>query len=320
MSMLMNRNLLTTLSLIAVVCVMASCSKEPETESRPGKPRVALIMKSLANEFFKTMEDGARADAAKNPELYELRASGIQTEQDVSAQIKLVNDMIGQKVDAIVIAPADSKSLVPVCKKAVDAGIVVINIDNKLDADALSQNGVSIPFVGPDNRKAAKLAGDHLAAKLKAGDEVVILEGLPTAFNAQQRKAGFEDAIAGAKLQLVASQTGKWEADEARKVLGSLLPGRPNLKGVLCANDSMAVGAVAALRTAGRDGVLVAGIDNIKAVQDLIRQGRVLCTVDQHADQIAVFGIHHAIDLLAKKGAVADRDTPVDLVTADQLK
>ena len=301
---------------IGLCWLLTACGSQPTAK----KPRVALIMKSLSNEFFKTMEDGARAHAAAHTADYELRASGIGNEQDVAGQIKLVNDMIGQQVDAIVIAPADSKSLIPVCKKAIADGIIVINIDNRFDSETLAQNQTTIPFVGPDNRAGAKLAGDYLAAKLNAGDKVIIVEGLPTAYNAQQRKAGFSDAIAAKGLVLGASQTGKWETDEARKIISGLLPGHADVKAILCANDSMAVGAAAALRAVDRGDVLVVGFDNIKAVQDLIRQDRVLCTVDQHGDQIAVFGIEHALAILAKKATAGDKGTAVDLVTKATLK
>src|SRR5262245_62532858 len=99
--------------------------------------------------------------------------------------------MIAQRAAAIVIAPADSKSLVTVCKRALDAGIPVINIDNKFDASVLAEKGVKIPFVGPDNRKGARLAGEYLAQRLKAGDKVAVLEGVPNAFNGIQRRLGF---------------------------------------------------------------------------------------------------------------------------------
>jgi ribose transport system substrate-binding protein len=78
---------------------------------------------------------------------------------------------------------------------------------------------------------------------------------------------------------------------------------------------------VAALRSAGRAGkVLVVGYDNIPAVQALMKEGKVLCTVDQHADRIAVFGIEAALEILAGKATPADRETPVDLVTPESLK
>ncbi|GAG49166.1 unnamed protein product, partial [marine sediment metagenome] len=147
-------------------------------------PQVALVMKSLANEFFLTMEQGARDHQKAHADQYELIAEGIKDELDVSRQIRLVEQIIAQRVDAIVIAPADSKALVAVCKKAMDSGIVVVNIDNKLDEAVLADKGVHIPFVGPDNRKGARAVGDYLAGRLQPGDPVAIVEGVPSAYNA----------------------------------------------------------------------------------------------------------------------------------------
>src|SRR3989442_3748672 len=104
------------------------------TDRAPEKPRVALVMKSLANEFFKTMEDGARAHQQAHPADYELLTTGIKDEQDVSGQARLVEQMIAQGMSAIGIAPADSKALGSACKKAQDAGITGGNIDNRLEA------------------------------------------------------------------------------------------------------------------------------------------------------------------------------------------
>ncbi|MBI3117412.1 MAG: substrate-binding domain-containing protein, partial [Candidatus Hydrogenedentes bacterium] len=97
--------------------------------------------------------------------------------------------------------------------------------------------------------------------------------------------------------------------------VSGMITEHPELKAVLCANDSMALGAVAALRAAGKLGeVKVVGFDNISAVQDLLKQGEIIATADQHADQLAVFGIEYALDIVAGKQAPADKETPVDLV------
>jgi len=279
------------------------------------RPTVALVMKSLANEFFKTMEEGARDHHRQHEDQYHLKVVGIKNETDVAQQIEYVEQMIAQGVDAIVIAPADSKALVSVCKRAMDAGIVVVNIDNKFDAEVLADKGVKIPFVGPDNRKGAKLAGAYLAVRLQPGDKVAIIEGAPNAFNGIQRKQGFEDAMLASNIDIVSSQTGYWETDKAQPIASGLINEHPDLKAILCANDSMALGAVAALRAAGRlDNVYVVGFDNIAAVQRLLQEGKVLCTVDQHGDKLAVFGIEYALDMLAGRVAPADKETPVDLI------
>ncbi|TAL80761.1 MAG: sugar ABC transporter substrate-binding protein [Candidimonas sp.] len=289
------------------------------------KPKVALVMKSLANEFFRTMEDGAKAHQKAHAAQYTLIASGIKDETDTAAQIKLVEQMMAQKVDALVIAPADSKALVPVLKTAIDKGILVVNIDNQLDAGALKEKGIQIPFVGPDNRAGAKLVGDYLAKSLKAGDKVGIVEGVSTTFNAQQRTLGFQDAMKTVGATVVGVQSGQWEIDKGNTVASGMLREHPDLKALLCGNDSMALGAVAAVKAAGKTGkVIVVGYDNIGAIKPMLLDGRVLATADQFAAKQAVFGIETALKALAGKQHQADMPamvkTDVVLVTKDTVK
>jgi ribose transport system substrate-binding protein len=309
---------------IASVLVLAGCGGEspnPEEETPAGgameKPVIALVMKSLANEFFKTMEDGARAHHANHAGDYELIAEGIKDELDVNRQVQLVEQMAARGVDAIVLAPADSKALVAACKRASEQGVVIVNIDNKLDTEVLADQEMTIPFVGPDNRAGAKKVGDYLAKQLQPGDAVAIVEGVPSAFNAIQRKLGFEDAMKEAGVNVVTSQSASWEQAKANQVVSAMVTSHPELKGILCANDSMAQGAVSALRAADKlDSIKVIGFDNISAAQDLLKEGALVATADQHAADLAVFGIEYALKMIGDGEAPADQETPVDLVTA----
>jgi ribose transport system substrate-binding protein len=291
-------------------------------ESQPEKPRVALIMKSLANEFFSTMADGAKAHQSENADAYELVVNGIKDERDLSRQVALVEEMASSGVDAIVIAPADSKALIPALRRAKKNGIVVINIDNKLDSEMLKKEDLRIPFVGPDNRAGAKEVGDYLAGKLTKGDAVCILEGLQTSENGRQRKAGFEAAMTDAGMTIADSQSAEWEMSKANTIASSMLSEHPEIKAILAANDSMAMGAIAATKSVGRSGeVQIVGFDNIAAIQAAIRDGKVLATADQHGDQLAAYGIEAALKLLSDpEAAVEDVETPVDLITAETLK
>ncbi len=318
------RNAVVRLSVaIAGLICLSGCGQSPSVEAPgqdPDKPQIALIMKSLANEFFSTMADGAEAHQTKHADQYDLIVNGIKDESDLARQVALVEEMIARGVDAIVIAPADSKALVTVLKRAQKAGIVVVNIDNKLDDDVLQQAGVTIPFVGPDNRKGARLVGEYLAQQLNKGDCVGVLEGIRTAFNGQQRRLGFEDAMKAAEIEIVDSQSAKWEMDIGNRVTSAMISEHPEIKALLCSNDNMALGALAAVKATGREGeIQIVGFDNISAIQNLVREGIVLATVDQHADQLAVFGIEYALQLLADEAASDDKETPVDLVTAESL-
>jgi ribose transport system substrate-binding protein len=311
--MIHRRRILTVVLALGLLLV-GGCQKKKD------KPTVALVMKSLANEFFKTMEEGATAHHEQHEGEYDLKVVGIKNETDVIQQIEYVEQMIAQGVDALVIAPADSKALVPVCKRAMDAGIIVVNIDNKFDAEVLKDKGAQIPFVGPDNRKGAKLAGVCLAARLQPGDKVAIIEGAPNAFNGIQRRLGFEDAMVGSNMNIVSSQTGYWETDKALPIASAVINEHPDLKAILCANDSMALGAASAVKDAGKQGSIhIVGFDNIAAVRRLLKEGRILCTVDQHADRLALYGIEYALEMLKGNAPPADKETPVDLITAEML-
>jgi ribose transport system substrate-binding protein len=299
---------------LALLC--ASCKPEAPAAAAAGKPKVALVMKSLANEFFQTMAEGAKKHQTAHAGGYELIVNGIKNETDLAEQVGLVEQMMAQGVQALVIAPADSKALVPVLRRAQADGILVINIDNKLDVETLRESRLIAPFVGPDNRAGARAVGEVLAKKLQAGDEVAILEGVTTAFNSQQRRAGFEDAMKAAGMKVVTVQSGQWEMEKANGVAAGILAAHPNLKALLCANDNMALGAAAAVQAAGRAGqVQIVGFDNIAAVKPLLADGRILATADQHGDQLAVFGIEAALKILKDKATPADQQTPVDVVT-----
>ncbi|MFM9063087.1 MAG: substrate-binding domain-containing protein, partial [Pirellula sp.] len=216
------------------------------------KPKVALVMKSLANEFFSTMAEGAKKHQAQDAQKYELIVNGIKDERDLSRQAAIVDEMIAAKVQAIVIAPADSKALVPVLRRAKQAGVVVVNIDNKLDDEILKAEGLAVPFVGPNNLLGAKAVGEHLAKSLKAGDKVAVLEGIRTSFNGTQRRLGFEQAMKDAGIQIVDSQSANWETNQANTIAASMLNAHPDLKAILAANDSMALGALAAIKAANK--------------------------------------------------------------------
>ncbi len=281
---------------------------------------IGLIMKSLGNDFFKNMEEGAVAHAAKRGDV-ELLPLGIQNETDVEAQIALVENLITQKVDAIVIAPADSRALIPILAKANEAGIVVVNIDVELDPAAMFDAGIDIPFVGPDNKAGAKMVGDVLAAKLGSGAKVIILEGNPGAENAAQRAAGFADAAKEGGLEVVASQTAHWETDEAFGLVSNLLTANPDVTGIMASNDSMALGAVQAVESMGlSDKVAIVGFDNIEPIQPLVLDGKVLATLDQFGAQMAANGMDVAMEMLAGETHADWVKTPIKLIQAKDLQ
>ncbi len=286
------------------------------------KPVVGLVMKSLANEFFKTMEEGARKYAEEDG-TFKLIPVGMNSETDFDTQIAAVENFITQQVDMIVLAPADSAGMAFPVKRAVDAGIVVVNFDVTLDKGALKKAGLpeDFLFVGPDNADGAEMVGNYLGETLGEGAKVIIIEGNPGADNAKQRKEGFMRSVDKFKLDLLASRTAHWETEEANTLMTNLLTLHPDVQGVMCANDSMAVGVEKAIAAAGKTGeIQIVGFDNIGAVQKLIQEEKVLATIDQFGPEMAANAIKVGFRIINGEKLTGWEKTPIELVTKENVK
>jgi ribose transport system substrate-binding protein len=272
------------------------------------KPVIGLVMKSLQAEFFQEMQKGAVA-FARQKNSFELITTGTTNQTEISLQIQLIEDFITQKVDALVVVPIDSKALVPVIVKAVRSGIKVVNIDIRLDETLLAENGIELTYVGPNNETASFLVGNVLAERLHPGAKIILIEGLQVAENAQQRKKGYLRSIADYQLQLVASEAADWETGKAEKVFEKLFTRYPDVEGVMCCNDAMALGVVRVLEEYGKAGKIpVVGFDNDASVQPLLESGAILATIDAFGSQMAVQGIEYALKILVgmeNKGSYA---------------
>lgn len=303
-----------------VACGTETPSADPTADtsgSSGGTPTIGLVMKSLGNPYFQAMQDGAEEYATDN-DAFTLKAVGIQSETDITGQVDAVNNLVAQSVDAIVIAPADSRALVAPLQQASEQGIRIINIDVKLDDGALEDAEIVAPFVGPDNVEGAYESGMVLAEELGEGGKVVIIEGVQGAANAEQRKEGFMKAVDEGKLELVQSATANWETEQANTVFANILSAHPDVQGVMAANDSMALGVLAALESAGKKGdIKVVGFDNLPEVESYLEDGSLSATVEQFGSKQAVFGIEAALKLINGDEVQDWEKTDIELITGE---
>ncbi len=266
------------------------------------------------------MEKGARR--AEQELGVELSVKTASQETSIEQQIQIVEELIAGKVDAIVIAPGDSVRLVPVLKKAKDAGIKVVNIDNALNAGAMqAQNVAQIPFISVDNERAAYEAVKFVTKDVKRPTKVAIIEGIRTAENAQQRKNGAERAFAeNPNIRVVSRETANWKIDEGRDVAKRILSSHPDVGIIFCANDMMALGALRYLDESGSKGVVVAGFDALDDAKAAVRAGRLAVTVDQQAAEQGYQGVVTAMHLLRGEAVPAQVRVNTVLVTAANTK
>ena len=302
------------------VTTLASGTAKPAEASKEAKKlRIGLVMKTLTNPFFVDMEMGARR-AEKELGVELLVKTGAE-ETSIEQQIQIIDDLVAARVDAIVIAPGDSRRVVPALKKAVENGIVLVNIDNRLDEDTVRQAGLTpVPLVSVDNERGAYASARHIAADARPGTQAAIIEGIRSADNAQARKHGAQRAFAeSGSIDVVASQSADWKIDEAYRTARLIFAEHPRVSLVFAANDMMALGVLKYLQESGRPDVRVAAYDALAEAVNEIRAGRLAATVDQQAAEQGYQGVVLAWQLL--RGEAVPPVTLVDtrLVTSDSL-
>ena len=303
---------------------VASVTTAPAQSKVADKPaegvRVALVMKTLTNPFFIEMERGARR--AEKELNVDLQVKTAAQETSIEQQIQIVEDLINAKVEAIVIAPGDSQRLVPVLKKAADAGIKLVNIDNRLDPGALAQAGLPVvPFISVDNEKAAYASAGLIADGAAPGTQAAILEGIRSADNARQRAAGAKRAFAeNPAIKLVAAESANWKIDEGYSVTKQLFADHPEIKLLFAANDMMALGALKFLQETKRSQVRVAAYDALDEAVAEVKAGRLAVTVDQQAAEQGFQGVMLAVRLLQGESVPALMLIDTRLITAANTK
>jgi ribose transport system substrate-binding protein len=293
---------------------------ELDKVAKSAKPySMALVVKTRNNPFFSPMISNAESESKKLATPLEVQAPAQETDKE--RQFAIVQDLTARKVDAILIAPADSKAIVPALKQAQEKGVVVINLDNRVDAETASAAGLKLGgYVGADNEEGGQMAGAALAKALGGQGKVAVLEGIRGADNAEARKRGFTQGAKG--LEIAASESAEWDTQKAYSKMQSILAANPDLKGVFCANDKMALGAIKAIRESGKKGkITVVGYDNIPDVQPYLKSGEMYATIDQNPDLMGKYGARMAAGVLNKTVQPGgELLVPLQLITKDKAR
>ena len=305
--------------------VAAGCG-DGETGPADGGRRIALVYKATTNPFFQAMEQGAREKAKALG--VDLEVAGIESETDVDRQADLVRNMLNRQMEAVVIAPASSRGIVTPLLRAQARGVPIVNIDNRINTEEATKQGLKVAtFIGPDNVEGAKQVGDYactlITKKLAAGEagKVLILRGIDGVENAEARRAGFEAAVKEAGFEVAGSESAHWHTDEAQQVTSALLAANPTVHGILCANDKMALGAIAAVKARGKVGeIVIVGYDNIDLAREAMTRGEMHATIEQNPAMMGAMGVEAALKALAGEDLPEITPVPTQLITADDVK
>ncbi|KQN64575.1 substrate-binding domain-containing protein [Erwinia sp. E602] len=299
----MKRTLLTGLLLSAMTLSASALAAD--------KGLIVIITPSHDNPFFKAEADGAAAKA---------KALGYSTlvashDDDVSKQNQLIETAIGRKAKAIVLDNAGADATVGPVQKAKDAGIPTFLIDREIN-----KTGVAVAQIVSNNYQGAQLGAEKFAKLLNGKGEYVELLGKESDTNAGVRSQGYHDVLDDYKdMKMVAQQSANWSQTEAFSRMETILQKNPNIVGVISGNDTMALGAEAALKAAGKTNVIVVGFDGSDYVRDsIINKGNIKATVLQPGWAQAQMAIEQADYYLTHGKAQKEEKQLMDCVLIDE--
>ena len=250
------------------------------------KGLIAIITPSHDNPFFKAEAVGAEARAQE---------LGYETivlvhDDDPNKQSEMFDTAIARGASAIILDNAGADATVAPVQRAKDAGIPSFLIDREI-----KESGIAVSQIVSNNYQGAQLGAEEFVSLMGEEGPYVELLGREADTNAGIRSAGYHDIIDQfPDLEMVAQQSANWSQTEGYEKMETILQANPGIKGVICGNDTMAMGAWAALEAAGRTEVIVVGFDGSNDVRDSILNGGIKATVLQPAYRQAQLAVEQA--------------------------
>ncbi|WP_070000076.1 ribose ABC transporter substrate-binding protein RbsB [Cellulosilyticum sp. I15G10I2] len=288
-----------TLSL-GVFAGCAAKNSEPKAEGNTASKQIGLVISTLNNPFFVTLKEGAEEEAKALG--YELVV--LDSQNDPSKEMSNVEDLLTRNVAVLLINPTDSNSVGNAVKLANNKKIPVITLDRGADS------GEIVTHIASDNVAGGKMAGEYIVEQLGGKGNVVELEGIAGASAARDRGNGFNEAIKGSGIEVIAKQTADFDRTKGLSVMENILQAQPNIDAVFAHNDEMALGALKAIQASGRN-IMVVGFDATDDAVKAVENGEMAATVAQQPSLIGSAGIRYADKII--KGETVENAVPIEL-------
>lgn len=301
-----------TLLLMSLMLVfITGCSLEPPEWAKPKRSgniedmKIGLSISTLNNPFFVSLKDGVVEEAAKQG----IEVVVVDAQNDSAKQSNDVDDLIQQGVDALLINPTDSSAISTVVQTANSLDIPVVTLDRSAD------KGEVAALVASDNVKGGQMAAEFIVEQLGKDAKVIELEGVPGASATRERGKGFHD-IADEQLNVVAKQAADFDRTKGLTVTENLLQGNPDAKAIFAHNDEMALGAIEAIQSSGKD-IKVIGFDGNEDALKSIKAGNMTATVAQQPGLIGQLAVQAAKDVLQGKEVEKNIAAPLKMVVKE---
>lgn len=280
-----------TLGMILVMAFLVACSMDSpfvnNDSAVDGDVKIGLSISTLNNPFFVSLRDVIVEDAeAKGYEVVVVNA-----QDDAATEISGIEDLIQQNVDVLLVNPTDSAAVSSAVQSANNAGIPVITIDRSAD------NGEVETLITSDNVAGGEMAANFILEQLGEDAKVVEIQGIAGASATRERGEGFHN-IAAEQLDIIASQPADFDRTKGLTVMENTLQGNNDIEAVFAHNDEMALGALEAIKAAGRD-IVIIGFDGVGDAIASVEAGELTATVAQQPDMMGQEAVAAAESVLA---------------------
>lgn len=293
------------------ILLLGACSLEPPTWAKPSQSgdikdmKIGLSVSTLNNPFFVSLKNGVVKEAKKQG----IEIIVVDAQNDSAKQINDVEDLLQQGVNALLINPTDSSAISTAVQSANGIGVPVVTLDRS------SEKGKVEALVASDNVKGGQMAAEYVVKTLGKNAKVAELEGVPGASATRERGSGFHN-IADEQLDVVAKQSADFDRTKGLTVMENVLQGNPDIQAVFAHNDEMALGAIEAITSSGKD-IAVIGFDGNEDALKAVESGALTATVAQQPELIGELAVKAAKDVLQGKKVEEKISAPLKLVTKE---
>jgi len=299
------------LALVFVSGTFAGGNRQ-QAQTGGGKPKVAIVLKTLSSPYWQTVLRGARQAAAQYG--FELVELGPPTEDAVTEQINMMEDVISKgEVVGIVFSPSQPPTAVNVLNRARQANIPVAIIDTPMP-DSFTDY---LTYIGSNNYQIGVLGAQEMLKVLPAGGRVTIIEGAPGNPATSERADGAEKTFRDAGIVIESRQPGYSDRERALSIMQNVMQ-RGDVDGVFCSNDDMAEGAYRALSQGGKRG-FVMGVDGNQSAKESVRDGGLFGTVAQDASGMGFLGVESIYKTINGQRVEKKIDAPSPVITRDNV-
>ena len=273
---------------------------------------IAFVTKALDSEWWQRVKSGAEEAARADPGV-RLSVLAPEREVNIDQQVSILENQVTKGVAALAVAPAGASEVLPVLEHARAAGIPVLIVDTDINWPS------KLSYIGADNQRAGRLAGEYIATALGGKGKVAVIRGILGVATHEDRLAGFREAIAKSPgIVCVAVQPANSERALGMSVMENILTSHPDVRAVFATNDQMALGAVEAVAARNLTGkVTIVGVDATSEGVRAVQAGRLTADVAMHPEVLGRDAVVAAIKA-ARGEPVAKRiDTGETLVTKE---